>query len=80
MDIITNNMNLNEIIWRRNFQLLAIDPDDNNFADPYYGSAFFLIYKKRTWLITANHVVHPELFNYCIKRENQELPYEYKYF
>lgn len=80
MDIITNNMNLNEIIWRNNYQLFAINPDDKNFSDPFYGSAFFLTYRKRTWLITANHVVHPDLFDYCINRDNQEHPYEYKYF
>ena len=73
-------MNLNEIIWRNNYQLITIDPDDNNFSDPFYGSAFFLTYKKRIWFITANHVVHPDLFDYCIHRDNQEHPYEYKYF
>lgn len=73
-------MNLNEIIWRNNYQLIAINPDDNNFSNPFYGSAFFLAYKKRTWFITANHVVHLELLDYSIIRKNQVPPYEYKYF
>ncbi len=73
-------MNLNEIIWRSNYQLLAINSNDNDFSNPFWGSAFFLAYKKSMWLITANHVVHNELFDLTVDGFGQEYPYKYKYF
>ena len=73
-------MNLNEIIWRSNYQLLAINLNDNDFSNPFWGSAFFLAYKKSMWLITANHVVHNELFDLTVDGFGQERPYKYKYF
>lgn len=52
---------VNEAIWRNHYQLIVAGEDDVDCINPqFYGSAFKLLYRDRIWLVTADHVIHPE--------------------
>lgn len=55
------NIELNEAIWRNHYQLVVSAENDVDAMNPQlFGSAFRLLYRGRKWLITADHVIHPE--------------------
>lgn len=72
---------LNEAIWRNHYQLLVSDKTDTNCLDPICGSAFRLLYRDRIWIVTADHVIHPDIHGIDLrKRQGESHPYEYNYF
>lgn len=55
------NIDVNEAIWRNHYQLVVSAEHDVDALKPQlFGSAFRLLYRDRKWLITADHVIHPE--------------------
>lgn len=72
-------MDLNEAIWRNHYQLVTFDGEDHQYAKPkFFGSAFILVYKKHHWLITADHVIHPDKHG-MDKQKNKGQDNEYRY-
>lgn len=61
MCIIVDKLELNEAIWRNHYQIITAAEDDVDCLNPLvFGSAFRLQYRDRNWLVTADHVIHPE--------------------
>ena len=81
MEEIIEINDLNEAIWRNHYQLLVSDKKDTNCLNPFYGSAFRLLYKDKIWIVTADHVIHPDVHGIDeSERKGEEHPYEYNYF
>lgn len=58
---IVDHLELNEAIWRNHYQIITAAEDDVECINPqFYGSAFRLQYRDKNWLVTADHVLHPE--------------------
>lgn len=81
MEEIIEIHDLNEAIWRNHYQLLVSDKKDTCCLNPFYGSAFRLLYKDRIWIVTADHVIHPDVHGLDKSvRISEKHPYEYNYF
>lgn len=74
------NITIDEAIWRNHYQIVTTDADDTKNYNPlFFGSAFKFVYRERVWLVTADHVIHPDkhgLDTQKIEGEDNEYNYE----
>ncbi len=79
---IIDHIELNEAIWRNHYQIITAAKDDVDCINPqFYGSAFRLQYQDKNWLITADHVLHPEKHGLSPVPEGQNADdIEHRYF
>lgn len=82
-----SGLELNEAIWRNHYQIVVSKKHDKDCTNPIsFGSAFIFIYKNKKWLVTADHVIHPDLHGIldsddCVYDSQRKLiPQEYNYF
>lgn len=79
---IIDRLELNEAIWRNHYQIITAAEDDVDCINPqFYGSAFRLQYRGKNWLVTADHVLHPEKHGLVELREGQNADeIQHRYF
>ena len=79
---IVDHLELNEAIWRNHYQIITAAEDDVECINPqFYGSAFRLQYRDKNWLVTADHVLHPEKHGLVEVPEGQNADeIEHRYF
>lgn len=82
MENFVTNIDINEAIWRNHYQIVVADKEDCNCSEPlFFGSAFRMCYRGKDWLITADHVIHPEKHGLIEIPEGQDIDsIEHNYF
>ena len=72
--------NLGEAIWKNHYQIVVSRSDDKGAERPiFFGSGFILVYKSHHWLITADHLIHPDKHG-MDKPIEEGVDNEYNYF